>query len=75
MGIAIIAGSAYVVPGLGVLVFSLLSVSGQLGTALILDLVSPTGGTSVGVRLFAGLLMTMLAIAVSSAPRLLRDGS
>lgn len=75
MGVAIIAGSAYVVPGLGVLVFSLLSVSGQLGAALLLDIVSPTSGTSVGARLFAGLLMTMFAIGIASAPRTLRRGA
>lgn len=68
LGLSIIAGAAWVVPALGVLVFSLLSVLGQLSGALVLDLVAPTEGTSVGWQLFAGVAMTALAIFVGAAP-------
>ena len=72
LGFAVIAGGAYTVPILGVLVYSLLSVFGQLAGAVILDLVVPTPGTSVGWHLFAGVGVTFLAILVATAPGLRR---
>jgi bacterial/archaeal transporter family-2 protein len=73
LGCTVIAGAAWVVPLLGVLLFSLVTVLGQLVGALVLDLVAPTPGTSVGWHLFAGAAITVLAIAVATAPRLRRD--
>jgi len=69
IGITIIAGAAWVVPTLGVLVFSLLSVFGQLAGAFLLDVVVPTPGTSVGWHLIAGLAMTFTAVLIAAAPR------
>lgn len=69
LGLTVIAGAAWVVPVLGVLVFSLLSVFGQLTGALLLDLVAPTEGTSIGWHLLAGIAMTFVAVLVAAAPR------
>jgi bacterial/archaeal transporter family-2 protein len=69
LGLAAIAGGAWVVPLLGVLVFSLLSVFGQLTGALLLDLVFPTAGASVGWHLVAGIGMTFAAVLVAAGRR------
>ncbi len=69
LGLTVIAGAAWVVPVLGVLVFSLLSVLGQLAGALMLDLLLPTEGSSVGWQLLAGVAMTFAAVVVASRNR------
>ena len=69
IGVAFIAVAAWVVRVLGVLLFALLSVSGQLGGAVLLDLVAPTAGHEVGVRLLLGLALTLVAVAVASLGR------
>ncbi len=65
LGLSVIAGAAWAVPMLGVLVFSLVSVLGQLVGAFVLDLLVPTEGTSVGWHLLAGVAMTFLAVVVA----------
>ena len=67
LGVTVIAAAAWAVPKLGVLVFSLASVFGQLTGALVLDLVAPTPGTTVGWHLFVGVGLTFLAILVASS--------
>jgi transporter family-2 protein len=69
LGLSVIAGAAWVVPLLGVLVFSLLSVIGQLTGALLLDLLLPTPGTTVGWHLFAGVGLTFVAVLIASRRR------
>lgn len=69
MGLAIIVGAAWAVPSLGVLVYSLMSVLGQLSGALLLDIVVPTSGTSVGWHLFAGVALTFVAVVIASRRR------
>lgn len=69
LGLLVIAGAAWAVPVLGVLVFSLLSVFGQLTGALVLDLVAPTPGTSVGWHLAVGMAMTLVAVLLAGAGR------
>jgi uncharacterized membrane protein YdcZ (DUF606 family) len=54
---------------LGVLVFSLLSVFGQLTGALLLDRVAPTSGSDFGWHLVAGIGMTFVAVLIAAAPR------
>jgi bacterial/archaeal transporter family-2 protein len=68
LGFTAIAGAAAVVPVLGVLLYSLLSLLGQLVGALLLDLLAPTPGTSLGWHLLVGTIMTFLAILVAAAP-------
>jgi transporter family-2 protein len=68
-GAALVGMSAFVVPTLGLLIFSLLSVAGQLASGFLIDLLAPTVGASVGLRLALGLLLAMAAILVASAPQ------
>ena len=69
LGLSVIAGAAWVVPTLGVLVFSLLSVLGQLTGSLLLDILIPTPGTSVGWHLLAAVALTFVAILIAAGPR------
>lgn len=73
VGVAFIAMSVWVVPKVGVLIFALISISGQLTGALILDIVMPTGGTVITATLFIGVGITFLAVALSALPRLMRS--
>lgn len=61
LGIVFIAVSAWVVRDLGVLLFGLLSVSGQLVGALVLDLLSPATREHVGGQLVLGVLISLVA--------------
>ncbi|WP_460466205.1 DMT family transporter [Calidifontibacter terrae] len=72
LGIAFIALTAWAVRIVGVLVFGLTSVAGQLLAALGLDLLDPSARPDVGVQLVAGLLITLvaaLAAAAANRPR------
>jgi transporter family-2 protein len=75
LGIIFIATSVWVVPRIGVLLFALVSISGQLSGAVILDVVAPTEGTELGAQLFIGVGITGLAIVLSTLPRLLKSRS
>ncbi len=68
LGLSVIAGAAWVVPTLGVLVFSLLSVLGQLSGSLVLDILIPTPGTNVGWHLVLAVGMTFVAILIAAGP-------
>lgn len=72
IGVAFIATAAWAVRTLGVLVFALLSIAGQLGGALLLDLLAPTTGAAPGFALVAGVALAMAAVVVAAAPRLAR---
>ena len=62
LGIVWIMTAARVVRPLGVLLFSLLSIGGQLVGSLTLDLVVPTSGVVVSWQLFLGIGLTALAV-------------
>ena len=66
VGLLFIVTAAYFVAPLGVLLFSLLNIAGQLVGALILDLIIPTPGTVVDVSLVVGMFLTLAAVAVAS---------
>lgn len=69
IGVIYIAFTSTIVQHLGVLTFTLFSVGGQLVGSLVIDLVSPTAGVSVGAYLITGIVMTyagVLAGGVSS---------
>ena len=72
VGVVYIAMSVWVVPKVGVLIFALISVSGQLTGALVLDFLLPTSGTVISPTLFIGVGLTFVAVALSVLPRLLR---
>jgi transporter family-2 protein len=75
MGIIFIVTSVWVVPRIGVLLFALISISGQLSGAVILDVFAPTEGTELGAQLLLGVGITGLAIALSTLPRQLKSRS
>lgn len=68
IGVAFVATGARVVPVLGVLEFSLLSVAGMLTGSLALDVVLPTAATEVTARVVGGVLLAGVAVAVAALP-------
>ena len=71
VGVVFVAMSVWVVPKVGVLIFVLISVSGQLTGAVFLDVVMPTSGTVITPTLFIGVGLTFAAVALSVSSRLL----
>lgn len=69
VGMVFIAVAAWVVPIVGVLLFALLSIAGQLAASLLFDLVAPTSGAVVGWNLVAGVLLAFVAVAVAARGR------
>ena len=69
LGIGFILLSASVVGPLGVLLYSLLAVGGQLVGSLLLDVVVPTPGTQVGWQLVLGVALTGLAVGYAAVRR------
>lgn len=66
VGVIFIATAAWAVQIIGVLLFALASISGQLGGALLLDIVAPTAGSVVGWQLVFGLLLTGVAVLIAA---------
>lgn len=66
LGMLFIASAALFVRYLGVLVFTLTSVAGQLGGALLLDLFFPTPGTVLTVFVVVGLVVTATGVYLST---------
>ena len=66
VGLLFIALAAWSVTKIGVLVTALLSVSGQLTAALLLDLLLPTPGAVITVGLVAAVGLALLAVATAS---------
>lgn len=69
LGLGFIAIAAWAVPLVGVLVFALVTIAGQLSGALMLDIVAPTAGTQVGWNLIVGVLMAFVAVAIAARGR------
>jgi transporter family-2 protein len=68
-GVVVVALGAWLVPKIGVLLAALLTILGQLSCALLLDLVVPTAGTSVGWHLVAGVALTLAAALLAIGRR------
>jgi transporter family-2 protein len=68
-GLVFIATAAWSVPRYGVLLFALVTIAGQLTTALVLDLVAPVGENHVGGALAVGVVLTFLAVGLSAMRR------
>ena len=66
---AFIATAAWVVRPLGILLFALLSITGQLGGALILDRLAPTAGSAPGWQLYLGVGLTGVAVVLAGVRR------
>jgi transporter family-2 protein len=69
IGVIYIAFTALIVQHLGVLIFTVLSVGGQLLGSLILDLFHPETSGGVGVALVTGIALTYLGVIVSGERR------
>ena len=67
-GVFYITVAAVLVRPLGVLLFGLLSISGQLTGSLLSDLLLPTPGTVVSWQLIAGVALAFAAVVWSSLP-------
>lgn len=74
-GVAFIALAAWAVRGLGVLVFSLLAIAGQLLGAVLTDLVLPTPGGSLGWPQWVGLALVALAVWLAAFRGIVRPGA
>lgn len=68
IGIIFIVSASILVRSLGVLVFALVSVVGNLTGALLLDLIWPAPGSQVGVQIVLGVAVTAMAVIVASLP-------
>lgn len=69
LGVVFIAIAAWVVPITGVLVFAVLSVAGQLSSALLLDVIAPTSGTILGWQLVLGVALAFIAVGIAARGR------
>lgn len=65
LGIGFIAIAAWAVQHVGVLVFGLALLTGQLGSALAVDLLWPAGGHEVSARMVLGVVVTFAAAALA----------
>jgi transporter family-2 protein len=66
IGVVFVSLAAWVVRVLGVLLFSLCVVAGQVAGAVVIDLVSPTRPHSVGPATLVGVALTVVAVGVGS---------
>lgn len=65
LGIGFIAIAAWAVQHVGVLLFGLALLTGQLGSALLVDLVWPAAGHEISARMVLGVLVTFTAAALA----------
>jgi uncharacterized membrane protein YdcZ (DUF606 family) len=52
-----------------VLIFALVTIAGQMTSAVILDVVSPVGSNTVSMSVVAGVLLIYLAVVVGALGR------
>ena len=69
IGVTFIALAAWAVRGVGVLVFGLLSIGGQLLGSVALDLFLPADGSSFGWQKWLALLLIAVAALIATNPR------
>jgi transporter family-2 protein len=69
IGVVFIATSAWVLPIIGVLVFALVAIAGQLIGSLLLDVVFPVPGSNVTWNLIAGVLLALVAVVLATRRR------
>lgn len=66
-GLLIVLNTAWAVRYLGILLLTVIGVSGQMAGALAMDLVLPTSGVSVTPALIAGILLAVAAVLIGSS--------
>jgi bacterial/archaeal transporter family-2 protein len=64
-GFLLVSAAAWVVPILGVFLFTLISVFGSIGSALLFDLLLPINGNEVGWNLLMSAALILFAIAIA----------
>jgi bacterial/archaeal transporter family-2 protein len=69
MGVVFVAGSAWSVRALGVLLLSLVVLAGTLVGAVVVDLVVPTEGAAVNGYLLAGIALTFASVGLAVVRR------
>lgn len=69
MGAAYIVIAAMAASSLGILLFSLVSLAGQLVFAVAIDLLVPTSGVDITWHLFVGTAMTLVAVGLGARAR------
>ena len=68
IGVLFIALAAWAVRGVGVLVFGLLSIAGQLVGSVVSDLVAPTDGAGLWPMLWVSVLLLVGAVVLAAMP-------
>jgi transporter family-2 protein len=66
LGVTYIVTAAFVVRPLGVLLFTLLSITGQLAGSLVIDFLLPTSGSQIGWQVVAGVVLTGVSVAYAA---------
>ncbi len=69
IGVTFIALAAWAVRRVGVLVFGLLSIGGQLLGSVAMDLLAPTGQTTLGWLQWLGLFLIAAAVLLATMPQ------
>jgi bacterial/archaeal transporter family-2 protein len=75
LGVVFVVSAAWSVRALGVLLFSLVVIAGQLIGAVALDVVAPTAGSQVTLGVMAGVVLTAGAVALAALPGRRRSGA
>jgi bacterial/archaeal transporter family-2 protein len=68
IGVLFIALAAWAVRGVGVLVFGLLTIAGQLTGSVLLDTLLPTGTAALAWPQWIGLLLIAIAVLLAAVP-------
>ena len=69
VGVCIVGIMSWVVPVIGVLIFALSSIAGQLIGALVLDAVAPTGVADITWNLISGITLAFVAVFIAASGR------
>ncbi|RQP13051.1 MAG: DMT family transporter [Microbacteriaceae bacterium] len=69
LGIVFIAGAAVIVPLVGVLLYTLATIAGQLVVAVFLDVLFPVGSAHVDAATLGGAVLAIVAVAIASFRR------
>lgn len=75
IGVVYIAIASVLVQRIGVLMFTATSVGGQLVGALAIDLAYPTHGVMLGANVYAGIVLSLLGVAIGNLRRKRADSS
>ncbi|WP_165700031.1 DMT family transporter [Ornithinimicrobium ciconiae] len=69
LGVLFIVLAAWAVMHSGVLLFALVTITSQMGTGVVLDLLAPATRDAVGVQMLVGVALTVLAAAWAALAR------